>query len=314
MNINIVSELSNLKRSELFSDKAIKKLDVISSKLETIGDHPDINIRTNIYKVSNHIISIAEAIEDGHGDIDMMKALRDDLTVLEGSINSYKEDEKNEKKRLSSLLDSINKELSSAMAIKDRENSSGGVRLSPELKDLLTGSQTKDVGFDLETAAKVICGDNNGTLFDIHMMKTIEVASQRQKLLSKRLPTQKSAPHYAVLQLPLVVTSQLRLKSNKLDSIGIDSELFEDHIVLSDQMVLAVNNKYATQWDMSYYDMAEEIVKTLGTKSGVKLSIIHEGRPQRNCKGFYFFWIMPDQILTTFIKQSGAIYDWGLFI
>lgn len=135
---------------------------------------------------------------------------------------------------------------------------------------------------------------------------------KRNLALSKKLP-KSSTEKYAIVRLPIVPILNRALDAKKLERLGIEAESMEGYSILNDQVLIAVKQNYAQQWNMKPLEIAEELLVTLENNAGHKLSLVSDyGATHKGSTGFVYFWVMPDKILNKFSPLSGPIEEWGL--
>lgn len=278
--------LSSIPKSKLFTLETASVLSDISEKLEEVGIALAANNHDEarwVRQKSKNILSIAQAVEDGHADLAMLRTARDVLKQYDAKLND------------------INFGLADNRAL-----ATADVRLSTVIDQL-----------GVELSNYVNSTEEDAGALEADLKKTLKLAAERNRTLRSHLP-RSSVKKYAICRLPVIPVTERFAKdmSEKLRRAGFDAQPFEDYTMLNDQLLIAVRHEYMKAWDEEYSDgtftVVDSILEVLNNSSSTKYAFVSE-TPKNvpSSRGFLYYWVMPETYLTKLVSVTGAIDNWG---
>lgn len=256
----------------------VGELDTMADRLKQVKATSHVKVR----QLSNNILSVANAIEDGEGNIEMMRALRTSLEKFDVD-----------------LLE-IETEYSSAKAGPSRERYSDEIAT---LEQAMAGYTVDDPKPGQETA--------NSLNADLETV--LKNLSARNRSIQRVLPRVSKVDKFSIIRLPILVLVENKLDPKKLDKMGFEVTDMEGYPVIEGQMVLAVRTEYAKQWDLTTGDVAEEIIETLSKNGSQAIKLVSdEGRSAKGSTGFIYYWIMPERYYNKLMPVMGSFSDWSI--
>ena len=228
--------------------------------------------------ISNNLTSYADALRDGDATLAMLKDVQERSKAFDLEVAT------------------IHSEI----------NMKNTNRVTGEFAAMIPTLEEALANVDVNKAETAVARDISQVLLQL---------SQRNKQLRTSLP-KSSVKTYSLLRLPVVLITGHGVDKKGLHQSGFEVSDFQGYPVLENQLMLAVRLEYARQYDMSPFEMAEQILETIHETTNEELVTVHEESrvPEGASKAFGYFWVMPMKFYNKFAPKVGDLNDWGIAV